>query len=95
MKVPKEIADKVRVYEEASKTAREAFEAVVKWLNENTGSDAVSIDELFITNEPSGHLQEGDEYCDQHTGYCEDYYYGNYYHPIEGSAEYLGYHFDG
>ena len=96
MKVPKQIADKAKVYQEACETARKAFEDVVAWLNENTdGASGVYIDDLFVTGKPTGHLQSGDEYCDQHSvGYCGDSFAGKYYHPIEGSNLYLGYHYD-
>lgn len=91
MKVPKEIADKVKIYLDGMK----AFGEVVEWLNENTDSDGVYINDLFIVDEPTGHEQNDGEYCDQHSvGWCEDSFAGRYYHPIEGSHEYLGYYYD-
>ena len=89
MKVPKEIAEKVNAYREGQK----AFQEVVAWLLENTGND-VFIEDLFIVDEPTGREQNDGEYCDQHSvGWCEDSFAGNYYHPIEGSPQYLGYSF--
>lgn len=89
MKVPKEIADKVKTYREGQK----AFEDVVEWLKKNT-DDAVCIEDLFIVDEPTGHEQNDGEYCDQYSvGWCEDSFVGNYYHPIEGSPQYLGYRY--
>lgn len=96
MKVPKEIADKAKAYQYAMEVANKAFEEVVEWLNENTdGASGVYIDNLFVTNTPTGKLQNGDEYCDQSSvGYCGDSYEGNYYHPIEGSDLFLGYGYE-
>lgn len=87
MKVPKEIADKVKAYQEGQK----ALEEVIEWLRANTDDD-VFIEDIFIVDEPTGHEQNDGEYCDQHAvGWCGDSYEGNYYHPIEGSPQYLGY----
>lgn len=95
MKVPKEIAEKARAYQEATKVADQAFEEVCAWLNENTDADGVYINDLFIVDTPTGKEQDEGEYCDQHSvGWCEDSYEGKYYHPIEGSHEYLGYHYE-
>ena len=93
MKIPKELGDKVKLYVEAHKEANRLYNEVVDWLKENTGADAVEVEDLFITKKPTGHLQEKDEYCEQHRGWCEDDYYGYYYHQIEGTDEYVGYHF--
>lgn len=90
MKVPKEIADKAKIYQEGKK----AFEEVIDWLKENT-DDGVFIEDIFITDEPTGHEQNDGEYCDQYeVGCCGDSFAGNYYHPIEGSTQYLGYSFE-
>lgn len=91
MRVPKEIADMALEYQDAKKKADELWEAVSEWLYENTEADGVYIDNIFISDEPTGSLQNGDEYCDQHCGYLEDDFYGNYYHPVEGEKYYLGY----
>ena len=93
MKIPKEYGEKVKRYEELTREAKQLFEEVGDWLNENTGADAVNIESLFITDKPTGRLQEEDEYCEQHQGYIEDDFYGNYYHQIEGTDEYVGYSF--
>lgn len=90
MKVPKEIADKVKIYQEGQK----AFEEVVEWLRATT-DDYVFIEDVFIVDEPTGDEQNDGEYCDQYAvGCCEDSYAGNYYHPIEGSPQYLGYSYE-
>lgn len=90
MKIPKEIADKVNIYREGQK----AFAEVVEWIITNTDND-VYINDLFIVDEPSGDEQNDGEYCDQHTvGWCEDSFAGKYYHPIEGSPQYLGYSYE-
>lgn len=95
MRVPKEIAEKARTYQEAITVANKAFEEVEAWLNENTDSDGVCIQDLFIAEKPTGKLQCGDEYCDQHAvGCCGDSFAGKYYHPIEGSNQYLGYEYE-
>lgn len=94
MNVPKEIADKAKAYQEAMEVANKAYEEVVEWLQENTEADGVYINGLFVTDHPTGNEQGEGEYCEQHTGYCEDDYYGKYYHPIEGSNLYLGYNYE-
>lgn len=92
MNVPKEIADRAKIYEEAQKIATEAFKDVAAWLRENTGADGVFIEDLFVTNEPAGDDQGEGEFCDQWSvGYCGDSFEGKYYHPVEGSDLYLGY----
>lgn len=91
MKIPQDVAAKVKRYVEVSSEANKLFKEVVEWLNENTGADAVYVESLFIAKTAYGKLQEEDEYCDQCRGYIEDDYYGNYYHQIEGSDEYVGY----
>ena len=91
MKVPKEIAEKVKIYQAGLK----AFEEVVEWLNQNTEADGVNVNYLFIADKTTGREQDDGEYCEQYSyGYCEVSFYGKYYHPIEGSTQYLGYHFD-
>lgn len=75
--------------------AQQNFKEVVDWLNENTASDSVYIDNLFITDTPTGKEQGEGEYCDQHSvGWCGDSFAGNYFHPIEGSDLYLGYTYE-
>ena len=91
MKVPKEIAEKVKIYQEGLK----AFEDVVDWLKQNTEADGVDVNRVFIVDAPTGRKQDDGEYCEQHSyGCCEDYFYGKYYHPIDGSTQYLGYDFN-
>lgn len=62
MKVPKEIAEKAREYEEAMKVANQAYGEVTSWLKENTGAEDVYIGELFIADVPSGDDQGEGEY---------------------------------
>ena len=91
MKVPKEIAEKVKIYQAGLK----AFEDVVEWLNQNTEADGVNVNRLFIVDKPTGRKQYYGEYCEQHSyGGCEDSFYGTCYHPIDGSTQYLGYDFN-
>lgn len=92
MKIPKEYAEKVKRYLELKAESEKLFEEVVAWLTEHS-ADGVYVDELFLTDTPTGDLQEDDEYCDQWTGYCEDDFHGNYYHQVEGSEEYVGFHY--
>ena len=91
MKVPKEIAEKIKIYQAGLK----AFKDVVEWLNQNTEADGVNVNRLFIVDKPTGRKQDDGEYCEQHSyGCCEDSFYGKYYHPIDGSTQYLGYDFN-
>lgn len=95
MKVPQEIADKVKVFNEAMEVADKAYDEVTAWLRANTGADCVSIEDLFITNTPTGTEQNDGEYCDQTAvGWSGDSFSGCYYHPIEGSDKYLGYSYE-
>lgn len=94
MKIPKEIAEKAKIFQEASAAANRAFEEVVEWLKENTEADSVDIEDLFVTDEPTGSEQGEGEFCEQHSvGWCEDSFAGKYYHPIEDSNFYLGYEY--
>lgn len=93
MKIPKEIAEKVKRYTALNDEAQKLYKDVEEWLNKNTGADAVYIEDIFMTEEPTGILQEEDEYCEQWSGFCEDDYSGYYYHQIEGTNEYVGYRY--
>jgi len=91
MKVPKEIADKVQKYQELKMQTDKLYEEIEEYFT--TELDADGFGEPFITDNPTGHLQNDDEYCDQHCVY-EDWYEGTYYHQIEGSEKYVGYSFN-
>ena len=91
MKIPKELADKVELYQQLTKQEEMLYNEVRKWLVDET--DAEGIGEIFITDTPTGSLQNDDEYCDQ-ACHGEDWFTGNYYHQIEGSNKYVGYGFD-
>lgn len=95
MKIPKEIVDKVSEYQIAQKKAEELYREVTEWLNENTDADYVYIDSVYISDKPTGRKQAEDgEYCEQHEyGDSGDSFYGEYYHQIEGSKKYVGYHY--
>lgn len=95
MKVPAEIAEKAKRYQDLNDEAQRLYEELEEWLNENTGADAVYITDIFVTEEPKGRLQNGDEYCNQRSyGESGDSFMGEYYLPVEGSALFLGYGFD-
>lgn len=94
MKVPQDIADKVKAYTEASETASHLYNEVVEWLNGHTDSDGVYITELHISGAPLGKKQGDGEYCDQReVGFTGDSFEGTYFHAIEGSSEYLAYNY--
>lgn len=90
MKVSKEIAEKVKRYEKLKKESKKLLEEIRKYFEEEL--DAEGFIEPFITEEPTGDLQNEDEYCDQAQVY-EDSFEGNYYHMVEGSNKYIGYTF--
>ena len=95
MKVPAEIAEKAKRYQDLNNEAQRLYEELEDWLNENTGADAVFITDIFVTGEPKGRLQNGDEYCCQSSyGDSGDSFMGAYYLPVEGSNLYLGYGYD-
>lgn len=95
MQIPKEIAEKARIYEESRKAADAAFEEIVAWLRENTEADGVYITEIYIEDQPYGDDQGEGEYCSQSSvGCCGDSFEGTYYHPIEGSTKYLAYNYE-
>lgn len=91
MKVPMKIAFKVIEYQQLRKQTDQVYEEIRKYFMDETGAECVG--EPFIADKPTGHLQNDDEYCDQHCIY-EDWYVGTYYHPIEGSRKYVGYHYE-
>ena len=91
MKVPKTIADKVQKYQELKQQQEQLYKEIEEYFENEL--DAQGFGEPFITSKPKGHLQNDDEYCDQHCIY-EDWYQGTYYHQIEGSKKYVGYSFD-
>lgn len=96
MKIPKEIADKVVEYKIAQQKVVRLRSEVVEWLTENTSSaDAVDIENIYIADNPTGRKQtSAGEYCEQHEyGDSGDSFYGEYYHQIEGSNKYVGYHY--
>lgn len=95
MKIPKEIASKVKEYQDAQKKAEGLWNEVIKWLNYNTSADSVDVEDIYIADKPTGRRQTADgEYCEQHEwGYSGDSFYGNYYHQIEGSNKYVGYRY--
>lgn len=90
MKVTREIADKVREFQELKKRTDILYEEIEKYFVEETDAEGFGIP--FITKEPTGQKQS-DEYCDQ-TYLGEDWYRGYYYHQIENSDEYVGYSFE-
>lgn len=94
MKIPQEIADKVSEYQILQQKSKELWEEVTNWLNE-WGADGVDIEDIYIADKPAGKKLTADgEYCEQHPfGGCEDSFYGDYYHQIEGSDKYVGYHY--
>lgn len=95
-KVPCEIAEKVSEYQIAMQKADKLYKEVKDWLEENTDAEWVCIEEIFITDKPTGRKQgvEG-EYCDQHEwGDSGDDFYGTYYHQIEGSEKYVAYKYN-
>ena len=91
MKVPKTIAGKVQKYQELKQQQEQLYKEIEEYFENEL--DAQGFGEPFITDKPKGHLQNDDEYCDQHCIY-EDWYQGTYYHQIEGSKKYVGYSFD-
>lgn len=89
MKCSKEIAEKVKKYQELQNEASKLYEEIKDYFEENLGADGFCTP--FITDKPTGVLQDcGDEYCDQRC-VAEDWYEGEYYHKIEGSDKYVGY----
>lgn len=95
MKIPKEIADKVEEYLIAQKKAESLWKEVTEWLVENTSADGVDIENIYISDKPTGRKQTADgEYCEQHEGEDSgDSFFGEYYHQIEDSDKYVGYHY--
>lgn len=95
MKIPKEIANKVKEYQAAQKKAVGLRKEVMDWLNYNTSADSVDVEDIYIADKPTGRRLKADgEYCEQHEwGDSGDSFYGNYYHQIEGSNKYVGYRY--
>lgn len=88
MTIPKEIVDKM---EQVNSLIAEISE----WMYENIetdGSKHSTTDwhgdykcETYyeFVDAPHGEEQNDGEYCDQHQGYIEDMFWGNYYYPTE------------
>lgn len=96
MKIPKEIADKAAEYQTAQRKADNMWREVMEWLNENTDTEGVFVSDIYIADKPTGEKQSEDgEYCNQcQYGEGGDSFHGEYYHAIEGSDKYLGYHYE-
>lgn len=88
MKCSKEIADKVAEYQRKQEEADKLYEEIEEYFVNKLNAEGFQVP--FIVDEPTGNLQNGDEYCDQRC-VVEDWYTGNYYHQIEGSNKYVGY----
>lgn len=91
MKVPKEIADKVELYETLKKQANKLHGELKEYFENEL--DAEGFVEPFITDKPRGRPQNGDEYCKQ-IQMGDDWFKGEYYRPVEDSDKYVGYSFD-
>lgn len=91
MKVSKKIAEKVERYQELQDEADKLYEEIEQYFEEELSAEGFGIP--FITKKPEGHLQNGDEYCNQ-VVLGEDWYRGEYYHQIEDSDKYVGYSFE-
>lgn len=88
MKVSKEIANKVKRYQELQAEADELYQQLNSYFEDELGVEGFY--DPFITDEPKGIEQSGDgEYCDQ-TILGEDLYKGVYYYQIEDSDDYIG-----
>lgn len=90
MTIPKEIVEKM---ERVNALNAE----ISKWMYDNEmeleGSKYDFAEEYYnFTDKPKGKEQNNGEYCDQHVGYCEDDFYGNYYYPTE-SGKYFWYYY--
>ncbi len=94
MKVPKEIAAKIREYQRCREKAGRLFEELEKYFTE-LADDGQYYDDFFIADEPTGYKQEDDgtEYCNQSSGYSGDDFSGTYYYQIEGSRKYAAYNY--
>lgn len=93
-KCKKEIADKVEQYQALVEQTKVLYEEIRDYFVGELGVDVCEFGEPFITDSPTGELQNDDEYCDQWNVY-EDWYRGNYYHAVEGEENrYVGYSFE-
>ena len=75
MKIPKEIAEKI-------KQANDINNEIVGWILENLDCEGMTFERYFwnVVPEPQGEEQCDGEYCDQATvGDSCDWFYGDYY----------------
>lgn len=92
MRVPKEIVDEVEKYQIAKKQMDDAFRKVEEWLRRKTTlSDNVVIDDIYIADKPAGIMQNYDGEIRIRDKYNHNE--GEYYHQIEDSDKYVGYHY--
>ena len=91
MKVTKELADKIRMFNKLQNQTNSLFEEITEELIRVSPVNAdVCITGFDVYSEPAGEDQGDGEYCDQYSGFIEDDYNGTYFYPIEDSDEYVG-----
>lgn len=81
MMVPDKITKKVERLEALNKEADAIYDELLEYFD-NHGMDGVSSGSFSIAEEPSGILQNENEYCDQ-IQIGEDWYEGTYYYPTK------------
>lgn len=87
MKVPKEIVEKVKRYEDLKSEVNKLYEELEEFANEHGYGDCWIAD-FGTSKKPLGKEQSNGSYCDQYMD-GEDSGYGTYYYPIEESTQYM------
>lgn len=80
MKIPKEIADKVRAYREHQDAARALFDEIFTYLTEEAKVN-VCVEDVALKDTTTGKLQPNGEYV--------DIWNDRMYIPLEDSPQYL------
>ena len=98
MRVPEDIAEKVKEYARIKVQYEELEREITQWLEKNTPANSccwignfMTVTKEMLCGTAAG-LGEG-EYCDQ-SCQGEDWYTGTYYIPIENSDEYISYDYE-
>ena len=82
--VTKEIAEKVKQYEEARDAVdRLSVELSHVFVDVDDEWEGCYMKRFFLVSAPKGEMQNDGEYCNQLQGYLEDDFWGTYYYPTE------------
>lgn len=92
MIVPKDVAEKMRRFEELEKEINDLYSELEGWVRTNTVTDSIWAKKFGVTNEVSGEEVGDDEYLDK-TMLTEESGYATHFWPIDESSNYAYYQY--